>query len=275
MEQSIAPRVKCGKMQLPIKTNSVGFVVPTLGTRSKYLEECLDSILKASADYIVVVAPKKVLLNPPWMPNSNTTIVWVEDPGTGLANAINVGLRELSKKVEYLTWLGDDDALHPEGLETLVATLNKDKNAVAAFGICDYVDEESRVFWSNDFGSLAVPLIRFGPNKIPQPGSLIRSSTLKKINFLNPNLKYAFDLEMFIKLSKIGKICYVPARVAKFRWHANSLSSGQSKESLLESSRVRVDQASNLVKPLIRLTESIHVRLALQFGNTLDKRKSK
>lgn len=74
-----------------------GIVVPTLGTRSKYLELCLRSIREAGDAYICIVAPDSVDLSR--YLDLGLVDQRVSDPGTGLARAIDAGLRSFLKKL--------------------------------------------------------------------------------------------------------------------------------------------------------------------------------
>jgi hypothetical protein len=82
--------------------------------------------------------------------------------------------------------------------------------------------------------------MRFGPDLIPQPGALFRRSSFKEVGGLSTDFSWAFDFDLFIKLSKIGKIKYINETLSKFRWHEGSLSVSGRTNSVLEASKVRV-----------------------------------
>jgi GT2 family glycosyltransferase len=256
---------------LPPVHKTVGVVVPTLGDRPLYLSQALQSLFDSGAGAVVVVSPRKLDL--PGHIGSDSRLIEARDPGRGLAAAINAGFQSIPESCEFVTWLGDDDVLTKESIGCSSATLSSRTDAVAVFGACDYIDEDSKVFWTNRFGRMAVPLMFFGPNKVPQPGSLVRRNALKKIGWLDESLGWAFDQDMFMRLVKVGKIVYVPEVLARFRWHAGSLSAGYSNSSLLEASNVRKKNAIRGTGWLIKMTEALHVRLATKLGGSLDRRK--
>ena len=82
--------------------------------------------------------------------------------------------------------------------------------------------------------------MRFGPQLIPQPGALFRRDKYLEIGGLNPKLKWAFDLDLLIRLSQVGELRFTPMTLAKFRWHQGSLSVGGRAGSVVEASAVRV-----------------------------------
>lgn len=255
----------------PMKDLKVGIVVPTLGNRIEYLNECLISIRNAGDVYVSVVAPNLKHLRT--MISANLVDQWVSDPGTGLAAAINVGIRSLPANIKIVNWLGDDDSLTVGSLENLKQTLIETR-AEAVFGICDYVDESGQVFWTSTCGPFATKLISFGPNKIPQPGALFWRSSFDKVGGLDPSLGWAFDQDLFMKLLKIGQVAFVPYKVAFFRWHADSLSAGQQSKSVAEARLVRLRHAPRILYPFGLIWEfALTVALKL-LPNTLSRAKS-
>ena len=227
----------------------IGMVVPTLGIRSTYLMECLKSIRENERCHIVLVRPidcKKIDVEIDELVDQV-----IDDPKTGLAAAINAGMRAMPNSVQLVSWLGDDDRLSTGALETAAAVLRNSHDVVLVFGRCQYIDGEGRSVWLNKSGRWTVPLLMFGPQLIPQPGSLFRKSTFDSLDGLNEKLKWAFDLDLLIRLRKQGKLRFIRHTLADFRWHEGSLSVGSRKGSVLEASEVRV---SHLPPPLARLS---------------------
>jgi GT2 family glycosyltransferase len=226
----------------------VGIVVPTLGNRPDYLEQCLRSIRAAGEAHILLVAPAS--FNTEALRSAGLIDSVVLDAGGGLAAAINQGIRALPSTVKYVNWLGDDDLLTANSLFTSAAALDKDNQTVMAFGSCDYIDGEGQTVWVNKSGQWAVPLLRFGPDLIPQPGALFRRTAFEKVGGLRTDLGWAFDFDLFIRLSKVGKLRFLNQTLAKFRWHPESLSVEHRKKSVSEASQVRVSHLPALLRPI-------------------------
>jgi hypothetical protein len=70
-------------------------------------------------------------------------------------------------------------------------------------------------------------------------------------------LKLAFDFDLFLSLSKQGKVTHLNETLASFRWHEDSLSVGQRKLSAKEASLVRKKHASPGLKILLWFTNPI------------------
>lgn len=226
----------------------VGIVVPTLGERPDYLEQCLKSIRAAGQAHILLVAPKA--LDTTNLQSAGLVDSVVADTGSGLPAAINSGIELLPESVEYVNWLGDDDLLQPGALGEGISVLDQEQEVVMVFGACDYIDSDGGLVWENRSGGWAVPLLRFGPDLIPQPGALFRRSTFNLVGGLKTDLGWAFDFDLFIRFSKVGKLHFINQTLAQFRWHPESLSVEHRKRSVEEASQVRVSHLPTFLRAL-------------------------
>ncbi len=231
----------------------VGLVVPTLGNRPGFLLQCLESIRAAGSCFVLVVAPSS--FNATELLQRGLVDKVVLDPGDGLAQAINLGIAALPEDVKYINWLGDDDQLVAGSLVEAAAELDKSPQASMVFGSCDYIDEQGVLIWKNKSGPWAVPLLRFGPDLIPQPGALLRKSAFKAVGGLDVKYSWAFDFDLFLKLNKTGGLVFLNKTLARFRWHPESLSVEHRKQSVREASMVRVSHLPAFLRPVSFLWE--------------------
>lgn len=231
----------------------VGLVVPTLGDRPKFLVQCLESIRAAGSVYVLVVAPAS--FHATELTKSGLIDEVLLDNGTGLPQAINLGVAALPEGIEYVNWLGDDDLLIPDSLVETAAVLVRNPRSPMVYGACDYIDEKGNIILKNQSGSWAVPLLRFGPDLVPQPGALFRRSAFNFVGGLSTEYSLAFDLDLLIRISKIGKPMFINKTLAKFRWHPESLSVAQRNKSVQEASRVRLAHLPSFLRPISFLWE--------------------
>jgi hypothetical protein len=105
----------------------------------------------------------------------------------------------------------------------------------------------------NRSGRFAVPLLKFGPQLIPQPGALFRRAAFHDVGELNPNYKFAFDLDLLTRLTKVGQFFYTPHHLSTFRWHSGSLTVSNREQSVSESKIIR---KLRLPKPLRPISET-------------------
>lgn len=219
-------------------TPSVLYVVPTLGQRPEYLCRTLDSIQRQTFPHVTVV-----LVGPAARPLVDLAgarnIAFVQQSGTGISRAINDGWRQHGDGHEFWAWLGDDDVLAPNGAAHAVEHLLRRDSASMVYGQCDYVDGDGELLFRARPSALAGRLLRWGPDLVPQPGSVARAAAIRRAGFLDETLRYAMDLDLFLRLKDHGPIVYAPYVLARFRWHAASTTVGSPTASDAEARMVR------------------------------------
>lgn len=228
-------------------------VVPTLGRRPVFLDRSLRSIRAAGEAFVLMVAPAGYDAEP--LLRSGLIDRKIDETGKSLAAAINQAFAALPSEIEFLAWLGDDDLLRPDALRLTEAFLSSHPRSAAVYGRCDYIDENDRVLWVNRSGPWAAPLLRVGPDLIPQPGSLFRRSSVDRVGQLRTDLGWAFDFDFFIRLGRVGRLSYLRSTLAAFRWHSDSLSVGQRSDSVREASEVRRSHLPAWLRPVSVLWE--------------------
>ncbi|MBI1351796.1 MAG: hypothetical protein GC156_11840 [Actinomycetales bacterium] len=228
-------------------------VVPTLGTRLGLLEENLGSIATQDvpAD-IVIVAP----MGRPGLEDlaERFSAGLIPDPGS-LPAAVNAGVRAAQPWHEYVNWLGDDDLLEPGSLGRTVAALDADPGAVLAYGACRYVDESGQELWISRAGRWAPRILKWGPDLIPQPGMLVRRTAWDRVGGVDETLRFAFDLDLLLKIQPMGRFVDVGDVVSSFRWHGDSLTVSDRTTSLRESELARRRALSPTARRLAWLWE--------------------
>jgi hypothetical protein len=136
-----------------------------------------------------------------------------------------------------------------------MSVLEDDSQIALVYGGCEYIDGFGKQLWVNKSGKYAKYLMRFGPQLIPQPGALFRLTAYEQIGGLDRRYKWAFDLDLLIRLSRVGKLHFVPATLGRFRWHEGSLSVGGRKGSVREASEIRIETLPVVVRMFAPLWE--------------------
>ena len=177
----------------------------------------------------------------------------VQDHAGGAA-ARNRGMSE-EREADFAAFLDDDDVWEPRTLEMLVAELESDSAAVAAYGLARTVDSGGRplrpgvleahglnrtgvsglglTLWPEraptTFAVLAVS------NVITTPGQVLirRSALMRAHKFREP----APDWQMWLDLSRQGPFLLVPHVVVGWRWHEGNITRNEFRMSV---SRLRV-----------------------------------
>ena len=231
---------------------TIGLVVPTLFTRLDYLARTIQSIKQEPASYLLLTSP---------LPFSDAETLlkgigvvhlidgyFVENPAFTLPEKITAAMSQLPNSCQHIGWLGDDDMLLPDGLASAARVLDEDPDVVMVYGGCDYITSGDNTLFTNKSSQFAARLLRFGPQLIPQPGALWRRRAFEELGGLSSEFNLAFDLDLFLKLSKIGELRHINKTLAQFRWHPDSLSVKRRWRSVTEASRVRRQHYSGLMR---------------------------
>jgi GT2 family glycosyltransferase len=237
-------------------------VVPTLGRRPEYLVQTLGSLRAQDVPVdVVVVCPSEAEDARRAAVEHGASLV--DDPGS-LSGAVNAGLATARGHHVYGNWIGDDDLLAPGSLAATTAALEADPAAVVAYGACSYIDEAGRELWVSRAGRLAVWLLGWGPDLVPQPGMLFRLDDFRAVGGLDETLAFAMDLDLLLRLRRRGRFVDVTQTVSSFRWHSSSLTVADRSASLDESDRVKRRYLSPHLRPLAPAWElPVHVATRL------------
>jgi len=225
-------------------------VLPTLGTRLDLLAEALEACVEAGKSVpltLTVIVPKGAAKARALARKAGARII--DDPGTGMATAVNAGLACATSE-RYYVWVGGDDLLVASGISALVDELEKDDIAVVAHWQCDYITHSGSVIGTSGAGALARFVLPWGPNLIPHPGTIIRLSALRSIGFFDPALNYALDLDVFLKLRGMGTFVSRPVVSAQFRWHPESLTVADRRSSSREAMAIKRRHLPAWARPL-------------------------
>jgi hypothetical protein len=231
----------------------IGIVVPTIGQRPEYLPLALKSIRQAGSAYILLVGNKG--FDAQQLKAAGLIDQYLDEQDPGLAAKINFGFRSLPENIKYINWLGDDDLLTEGSLDISLERITREDQPVLVYGGCEYIDPQGQYLFTNKSGAWAVPLLRFGPQLIPQPGALYRRDAFEKVGGLNPKYAMAFDFDLFYAISEVGKALFIPRVLAKFRWHTGSLSVSKRRQSVLEASMVRISRLPKSLRGISAIWE--------------------
>ncbi len=141
-------------------------VLPTLGDRLEFLESTLRSCKELAAEVsttVAMVVPASATEARALGARYGATLV--DDPGSGMADAVNAGLAVRTSE-DFYVWVGDDDELVPAGVLALMEALDDRDSAVVAYGHCDYIDKSDSLIGRNRAGGLATAAFVVGPRTL-------------------------------------------------------------------------------------------------------------
>jgi len=143
----------------------------------------------------------------------------VDDPGRGLAAAVNAGLHLAGPAHRYGAWLGAGECLLPGALRTTCAALDAAADAVLAFGDCRYEAPDGEYLYTAHTRSRARQLIAVGFRPPAQPAILYRLEAVTAAGGLDEQLHWAMDLDLLLRLRAKGRFVATGRTVAVVRRH--------------------------------------------------------
>ncbi len=224
--------------------------MPTLFNRPDSLMRTLRSLDQGIPIKCVVVGPLKNAEFAP-VPLEFVFIETLDDTGCrGAACAIKLGLDRISSTCEYISWLGDDDALVPDTLwRVRQRVLNS--GADLYFGKCEYVDKHGSPLQVYEPSGFFRTHLKYWWNPIPQPGSWFRSEAYRATKGIDISLRYAFDQDLWHQMDS-SKFEKIPLTLATYTFDAGTLSHDNSKSANLEAISVRLQYMNPTLRPIFR-----------------------
>jgi len=215
----------------PQEGPSVSIVVPVYNRAGRLLDEALESLLLQDHPAIEVVAiddgstdrtPDALAAYAERHPER---LRWANQANGGQGAALNHGF-ELATG-ELIGYLSSDDVLLPGAISALAAALERDPEAVLAYPRYRVIDDVGQTI-----DSVAPPpyswidSVRL-QDTIVGPGALFRASALREAGPVRSDLRYLPDMELWLRLGKLGRFIRVDRELACWRRHSGSLSGGE------------------------------------------------
>jgi hypothetical protein len=114
-------------------------------------------------------------------------------------------------------------------------------DAVLYYGILGYcyADGSHRAVEAID-EKITEKSILYGKSCTSQPGSFYKSETLQKVGYLDENLNFVMDTDLWLKLLRNGKAKFVPHIMAYLRAHDESKSCNKKISDIRESQQTHI-----------------------------------
>ena len=157
-------------------------------------------------------------------------------PDGGVAGAINKGFAQ--SRGSILGWLSSDDTYLPGAISRAVDRLLEVPEAGVVYGEGVWIDEHDNVLgrYPTETPFRASMLERECP--ICQPASLMRREAFEGVGSLDTSVRFAFDYDLWIRLSRQYSFTTAPECLAASRMHRGSITLGQRKPVLEENIRL-------------------------------------
>lgn len=211
----------------------VSIVTPTYNM-GRFLEETLLSVLSQdypNIEYIVMDAGStdeslKIL------EKYRGRLQFYSEPDRGTADAINKGFARSRGSV--FAYLNADDTYLPGAISAAVRALALENNLGAVYGDANWVDEGGRVIEPYPVRSYEAAMLAH-ECFICQPAAFMRREAFEVAGRMDANLQYAFDYELWIRISRLYPMRKIDAVLATSRMHTENKTVGQRRRVLRET----------------------------------------
>ena len=156
-------------------------------------------------------------------------------PDAGAADAINQGFAR--SHGEIFAYLNADDTYRPGAIRTAVRHLVSDPGVGVVYGEATWIGEageELRPYGAKVFDSRLLREECF----ISQPAAFMRREAFDLSGRLDPNLHFAFDYDLWIRIARVYEMRKIDATLANSRMHMQNKTIGQRKAMLRETLQV-------------------------------------
>jgi glycosyltransferase involved in cell wall biosynthesis len=129
----------------------------------------------------------------------------IREKDKGQTNAINKGFRLAKGKL--VGWINSDDILYPDCIEKIVELYeNNNDGAIYYCSTLDWINENG-AFLTKRYVSISNKEYLLNTNSsIIQQGSFYSNKLVKKINYLDEEIYYCMDLDLWLRLLDYGPI---------------------------------------------------------------------
>ncbi|TCM65868.1 glycosyltransferase [Rhizobium sp. BK068] len=210
------------------RTPKISIVTPSLN-QSRFLQTCLDSVRAQNwpnLEHFVIDGGSTDGTLEILQCNRSSLTDFVSEPDKGAADAINKGLVKCTGDI--VAWLNADDFYLPGALHKVAEAWRANPDAGFWFGNGLRVDEAGKtksVFNARPIVYNHRALVE-GLDYILQPATFMNAEVLENAGALNPDLRWSFDWDLWIRLARLALPATIDEQLAASREWESTLTAG-------------------------------------------------
>ena len=174
---------------------------------------------------------------------------WVSEPDHGQTDAINKGFAQAHG--EILAWLNSDDVYLPGAITQAVGFLQSHPEVGMVYGDATFINAEGAEIGHFPARQTDYARLRRGYVHIPQQASFFRAQLWRKVGPLDPSFYFAMDYDLWVRLSRLAPLVYVPSPWASFRLHGAGKTIAADDRCWPEMLRVHRREGGSWLSPLM------------------------
>jgi Glycosyl transferase family 2 len=203
----------------------ISVVTPSFN-QGRFLEQCITSILEQDypdLEYIVIDGGSSDESVEVLRRYERHFAFWVSEPDKGQSDALNKGFRRATG--DLAVWLNADDFFLPGAFAAVAAAYQQNPQASFYFGDGWRADETGRLV-SRMFPERGVcwkaDALRYGLDYILQPATFISRRRLEEIGYIDADLHYGMDWDLWLRLAQLADPVALPVCLAASREHGET-----------------------------------------------------
>ena len=149
---------------------------------------------------------------------SHTDILWVSEPDSGQANAVNKGL--LMATGDIIGWLNADDVYEPHCLERVVYAFSRDPSLGLLYGSYKLIDSAGQIIKTVSAEPWRYKKLTNRPYSfIANQTVFIRREVFRDVGLVDESLHFVMDHDYWIRVGARWKVACIPDVLAGYRHH--------------------------------------------------------
>lgn len=177
---------------------------------------------------------------------------WISEPDRGQSHAINKGFK--IARGEIFAWINSDDRYEPGAVSTSVRYLLDHPDVAMTYGRVNVISTTGELIETTPsprpYDLWAITYMAYG---IDQASTFFRKSALERVGYIDENLNWCMDWDLWIRIGSHFKIGTVDSVIASIRlYYGNKTSTGGLKRIAEIISVIRTASKVSLMFAMIR-----------------------
>ena len=207
----------------------VSIITPSYN-QGNFIEETILSVLKqtySNIEYILVDGGSTDHTMEVVNRYRDKINIIIHEKDKGQSDAINKGFKLATGQLAG--WINSDDILYPDCVQEIVKLYQKNMAAAIFYGSrLNFINDKGDTYTQKKIIIDSLSDLLNTDYRIIQQGSFYNTEYLKRVNYVDEKIHYSMDLDLWLKLLKLGPVVHYDAHpLGAFRiWEDSKTSTG-------------------------------------------------
>ena len=145
----------------------------------------------------------------------NEHVNWVSEADNGQSDGLNKGFKKATG--EIIGWFNSDDRIAPGALHKVARFFKENSEEIALVGDQIIIDEKGDFLKIIKSRSYSFDYLLNHAKGITQNSTFFKRNVFEKTGYLNEDIHYAMDRDLFIRIARVKSIPYLEESLGEFR----------------------------------------------------------